>query len=68
MNDRGYPNELVAGEMMDEILTEASDPMSPTLTPFVSLGSDGLSGELMDGPNTPQQAKAHDLWETFCQG
>lgn len=67
MSDGGYPNELVSGEMMDEILFEASGPMSPTLTPFVSLGVGDPADMLTEGPTTPRQAKAHDLWETFSR-
>jgi hypothetical protein len=52
-------------EIMDEILAEASDPMSPTLTPFVALGADDQADTWIAGPVTPKQTQAHDLWETL---
>jgi hypothetical protein len=65
MTDRDYSSELEADEMMMDVYAEAGDPMSPTVTPFVSLGTHDPARELMDGPTTPEQAEAHDLWETF---
>ncbi len=66
MTDRETQYEAMAGETMDEILAEASDPASPTLTPFVTLGTSDPAEELRDGPTTAEQAKARDLWQTFC--
>lgn len=55
----------VAQDTMDEILAESDNGISPTLTPFVALGSDDPADELIDGPTTPAQAAAKNLWETF---
>jgi hypothetical protein len=55
-----------ADDMMDGILSESNDAMSPTLTPFVSLGSS--DAPLMDGPTTQHQAKAKDLYQSFDDG
>ena len=52
--------------MMDGILSESADAMSPTLTPFVGLGSS--EAPLMDGPTTPHQAVAKDLYQSFDDG
>lgn len=60
--------EFEANEMMDGILEEASHSMSPTLTPFLSLGTDDPAMEIMDGPTSARQAEAKDLFETFDQG
>jgi hypothetical protein len=59
--------EFEANEMMDGILDEASGAMSPTLTPFLSLGTNDPSMEIMDGPSSAHQAKAKDLYEAFDQ-
>lgn len=55
-----------ADEVMDDILAESA--ISPTLTPFVSLGTDDPSRELMDGPSTSRQAAANDLYQAFDDG
>jgi hypothetical protein len=55
-----------ADDMMDGILDESSGAMSPTLTPFVSLGSS--EDAIMDGPTTPRQAAAKDLYQSFDDG
>ncbi|MGK2878506.1 MAG: hypothetical protein ACSLFF_08025 [Solirubrobacterales bacterium] len=55
-----------ADDMMDGILAESSDAMSPTLTPFVSLGS--AEAPIMDGPTTQHQAEAKDLFQSFDDG
>lgn len=60
--------EFEANEMMDGILEEASHSMSPTLTPFLSLGTDDPAMEIMDGPTSAKQAEAKDLFEAFDQG
>ncbi|MGB0872842.1 MAG: hypothetical protein ACPGWS_01085 [Solirubrobacterales bacterium] len=60
--------EFEANEMMDGILEEASDSMSPTLTPFLTLGTDDPAMEIMDGPTTARQAEAKDLFEAFDHG
>lgn len=60
--------EFEANEMMDGILEEASSSMSPTLTPFLSLGTDDPAMEIMDGPTSAKQAEAKDLFDTFGQG
>jgi hypothetical protein len=65
MTDRDYTSDAEAEEMMASVLAEAEDPMSPTVTPFVSLGTNDPAEEILDGPTTPEQAQAHDLWETF---
>ncbi|MFY9489051.1 MAG: hypothetical protein WAP35_10220 [Solirubrobacterales bacterium] len=65
MTDHNYLSDAEASEMMDGILAEASDPMSPTVTPFLALGTNDPAMEMVDGPTTPQQAAAHDLWEMF---
>ena len=58
--------EHEADDMMDGILAESSDAMSPTLTPFVSLGSSEAA--IMDGPTTQRQAEAKDLYQSFDDG
>lgn len=58
--------EAEADDMMDGILSESNDAMSPTLTPFVSLGS--ADDALMDGPTTQRQAEAKDLYQSFDDG
>lgn len=60
--------EFEANEMMDGILEEASSSMSPTLTPFLSLGTDDPALEIMDGPTSAKQAEAKDLFDAFGQG
>ncbi|MBJ7458801.1 MAG: hypothetical protein JHD02_06425 [Thermoleophilaceae bacterium] len=55
-----------ADDMMDGILAESSDAMSPTLTPFVSLGS--AEAPILDGPTTKHQAEARDLFQAFDDG
>jgi hypothetical protein len=59
-----FDNE--ADDMMDGILDESSGAMSPTLTPFVSLGS--ADEAIMDGPTTQHQAEAKDLFQSFDDG
>jgi hypothetical protein len=59
-----FANE--ADDMMDGILAESSDMMSPTVTPFVSLGS--TDAPIMDGPTTQHQAEAKDLFQSFDDG
>jgi hypothetical protein len=58
--------DLEADDMMDGILDESSGAMSPTLTPFVSLGS--ADSPIMDGPTTQHQADAKDLFQSFDDG
>ena len=58
--------ESEADDMMDGILAESNDAMSPTLTPFVSLGTSETP--LMDGPTTQHQAGAKDLFQAFDDG
>lgn len=58
--------EYVAYDVMDDILAESN--ISPTLTPFISLGTNDPAHELMDGPTTARQAAAHDLFQTFDDG
>lgn len=65
MTDRETQYEAMAGETMDEILAEAGDPASPTITPFVTLGGSDPGEEMFDGPTTAAQAEAHDLWQVF---
>jgi hypothetical protein len=67
MTERDYTSDAEANEMMDQIYEEAGTSMSPTITPFVSLGTNDPSEEIMDGPTTPEQAEARDLWETFSK-
>jgi hypothetical protein len=59
--------EFEADAMMIEIMAESDACISPTLTPFVALGSDDPAMELLDGPATPEQAQAADLWQAFRQ-
>ncbi len=59
-----FENE--ADDLMDGILAESNDAMSPTLTPFVSLGTSDTP--LMDGPTTQHQAEAKNLFQTFDDG
>jgi hypothetical protein len=59
-----FENE--ADDMMEGILAESSDAMSPTLTPFVSLGSS--EDAIMDGPTTKHQSEAKDLFQSFDDG
>lgn len=58
--------DVEADDMMDGILSESNDAMSPTLTPFVSLGT--ADSPLMDGPTTQHQADAKDLFQSFDDG
>lgn len=58
--------EYEADGVMDDILAESS--ISPTLTPFVSLGTDDPAREMMDGPTTSRQAAANDLFQAFDDG
>lgn len=58
--------ESEADDMMDGILSESNDAMSPTVTPFVSLGTS--DAPLMDGPTTKRQAEAKDLFQSFDDG
>lgn len=60
--DPAYESE--ADAMMSDIMAESEGGISPTLTPFVALGGDD---QLIDGPTTPQQAQATDLWQAFRQ-
>lgn len=57
--------EFEHNDMMDGILDEASGAMSPTLTPFLSLGTDDPAMAIMDGPSSSKQAEAKDLFESF---
>lgn len=59
--------EFEADDMMSGVIDDAMD-MSPTLTPFVSLGTNDPALEMMDGPTTAHQAKANDLFESFNEG
>lgn len=59
-----FENE--ADDLMDGILAESNDAMSPTLTPFVSLGTSDTP--FMDGPTTQHQAEAKNLFQTFDDG
>jgi hypothetical protein len=59
--------EFEADDMMSGVIDDAM-AMSPTLTPFVSLGTSDPAEEILDGPTSPHQAKAHDLFETFDNG
>lgn len=68
MTDFDEAIESEANEMMDGILEEASDSMSPTLTPFVSLGTSDPAMEVLDGPSSDRQATAKDLFEAFSSG
>jgi len=65
MTDRDYTSEADADEMMESVYAEAGDSMSPTITPFLSLGTNDPAQEMMDGPTSPEQAEASNLWETF---
>ncbi|MGH2905551.1 MAG: hypothetical protein ACRDKI_02135 [Solirubrobacterales bacterium] len=65
MIDPQFMSDAEADEMMEDVYAEAGDSMSPTLTPFISLGTNDPAMELMDGPTTPEQAEANDLWGTF---
>ena len=65
MTDRDYMSEAEADEMMESVYAEAGDSMSPTITPFLSLGTNDPAEEMMDGPTSPEQAEAHTIWETF---
>jgi hypothetical protein len=58
--------ESEADQMMDNILAESC--ISPTLTPFVGLGSTDPARTLVDGPTTSHQAAAHDLFQAFDDG
>ena len=58
--------DIDADDVMEGILDESSGAMSPTLTPFVSLGSAGDA--MMDGPTTQHQAEAKDLFQSFDDG
>ena len=66
MTDFAENFDSEADDMMDGILAESNDAMSPTLTPFVSLGSS--DAPLMDGPTTQHQAAANDLYQSFDDG
>lgn len=63
MTVREYTSAVEAGEMIDQILAEASDPMSPTVTPFTLLGAD----EGADETAGQRQTGAQDLWQQFRQ-
>jgi hypothetical protein len=58
--------EHEAGDVMDSILAESD--FSPTLTPFVSLGTNDPARSLVDGPTTTHQAAANDLFQAFDDG
>jgi hypothetical protein len=66
MTDFAENFDSEADDMMDGILDESSGAMSPTLTPFVSLGSS--EDAIMDGPTTQHQAEAKDLYQSFDDG
>lgn len=55
-----------ADDVMEDILAESC--VSPTVTPFVSLGTHDPARELIDGPATRQQASANDLYQAFDDG
>jgi hypothetical protein len=63
MTVREYTSAVEAGEMIDQILAEASDPMSPTVTPFTLLGADDGAEATAD----QRQTEAPDLWQLFRQ-
>jgi hypothetical protein len=65
MTDRDYTSEAEAEEMIESVIAEAEDSMSPAVTPFLSLGTNDPAEEILDGPTTPEQARAHDLWQAF---
>ena len=56
--------EHEADDVMDGILADSE--MSPTVTPFVSLGSNDPG--LVDGPTSARQASANDLFQAFDDG
>ena len=56
-----------ANEMMNEIIGDAMDG-APTITPFLSLGTNDPALEIMDGPTSSHQAKANTLFEAFDDG
>jgi hypothetical protein len=58
--------EYEADDMMAEIMAESDAAASPTLTPFVGLGSTGEA--MLDGPTTARQAEAKDLFATLDDG
>lgn len=58
--------EREADSVMDGILADTS--FSPTLTPFVSLGTLDPANEIIDGPTTAHQANARDLFQSFDNG
>lgn len=63
--------EREAADVMDDIMAEsllAGSCVSPTLTPMLSLGTADPAEELIDGPTTPQQARANDLFQSFDDG
>jgi hypothetical protein len=66
MTDFAENFDSEADDMMDGILSESSEAMSTTLTPFVSLGSS--DAPLLDGPTTQHQAEAKDLYQSFDDG
>lgn len=55
-----------ADDLMEGILDESSGAMSPTLTPFIGLGTS--DSPIMDGPTTAHQAEAKDLFQSFDDG
>lgn len=65
MPDRTKQYDEMADATMGEILAEAGDPASPTITPFVTLGGSDPGEEMFDDPTTAAQAEAHDLWQVF---
>lgn len=67
MTEFGEAMELEADDMMNGIIGDAIDG-APTITPFLSLGTNDPAMEIMDGPTTEHQAKAKDLFETFDDG
>lgn len=58
--------EHEADEVMDGVLADSDN--SPTLTPFVSLGSDDPARAILDGPTNARQASANDLFQAFDDG
>lgn len=54
--------EYEADDMMSGIMAESS----PTLTPFVGLGT--TDEAMLDGPTTEHQAEANDLFQSFDDG
>ena len=65
MTDFETMSDAEADEMMESVYAEAGNSMSPTITPFLTLGTNDPAQEMMDGPTTDAQARARDLWGTF---